>query len=216
MPSTFKRGNRTSPSPPSLEEKRKKVIKMKDWTDYQNKTYNNDVCKLLVYFLNNYKISNAIDLGCGSGNETVYMAKKGIKVTAIDRQLNKDFILNRLDDSEKKNVSFLEQDFETVKLNKTDAIMSFFSIPFCNPQHFETLWNNIYDSLNDNGYFVGQLIGERDAWKDSEFINTFTMKEVKAYLKRYKILKLDEIEYIRESDNKKWHFYNIIAKKEMK
>ena len=26
-------------------------------------------------FLNNYKISNAIDLGCGSGNETVYMIK---------------------------------------------------------------------------------------------------------------------------------------------
>ena len=49
---------------------------MKDWTSYQNKTYNNDVCKLLVYFLKNYKIDNVIDLGCGSGNETVYMLKK--------------------------------------------------------------------------------------------------------------------------------------------
>ena len=42
------------------------------------------------------------------------------------------------------------------------------------------------------------------------------MEEVKEYLKRYTILKLDEIEYIRKSDNKKWHFYNIIAKKEVK
>ena len=78
------------------------------------------------------------------------------------------------------------------------------------------MWDKIYESINVNGYFVGQLFGDRDGWKDNKLINTFTMEEVKAYLKRYKILKLDEIEYTRESDNKKWHFYNIIAKKEVK
>ena len=186
---------------------------MKDWKDYQNKTYNNEVCKLLVYFLKKYKINNAIDLGCGSGNETVYMLKKGIRVTAIDRQLNRNFILDRLSEEEKENVKFLEQEFESINFEKTDAIMSFFSIPFCNPDKFQELWDKIYDSLNDNGYFVGQLFGDRDGWKDNEQINTFTIEEVKKYLEKYKILKLDEIEFIRESDNKKWHFYNIIAKK---
>ena len=39
---------------------------MKDWKDYQERTYNGDVQKLLIYFLNNYKIKNAIDLGCRS------------------------------------------------------------------------------------------------------------------------------------------------------
>lgn len=187
---------------------------MKDWTNYQNRTYNNGVCKLLIYFLNNYKTKDAIDLGCGSGNETVYMLKNGIEVTAIDRQLNKDFILNRLNDKEKEKISFYEQDFESVHLESTDAVTAFFSIPFCNPEHFNELWDKIYESININGYFVGQLFGNRDEWKDNELINTFTIEEVKAYLKRYKILKLDEIAYVRESDNKKWHFYNIIAKKE--
>ena len=74
---------------------------MKDWTNYQTKTYGADVCKLLIEFLDNYKIDNAIDLGCGSGNESVYMVKNGIKVLAIDRQLNQDFILNRLSADEK-------------------------------------------------------------------------------------------------------------------
>ena len=27
--------------------------------------------------------------------------------------------------------------------------------------------------------------------------------------------KLEEIEYVRESDNKKWHFYDIIAQKKV-
>jgi len=186
---------------------------LKDWRNYQKRTYNNDVSKLLIYFLNNYKIKDAIDLGCGSGNETIYMLNHGIKVLAVDRQLNKQYILSRADESIKENVTFLEHEFENIKLPKTDAITAFFSIPFCNPKYFDNLWNKIYNSINNNGYFVGQLFGDRDDWKNNQSINTFTIEEVKKYLQKYKIIKLDEIEYIRESNNKKWHFYDIIAQK---
>ena len=188
---------------------------MKDWTNYQNKTYGGDVCKLLIEFLDNYKIDNAIDLGCGSGNETVYMIKNGIKVLAIDRQLNQDFILNRLSDNEKKMISFKESSFEDVELPKTKLLTAFFSIPFCNPNNFDELWTKIYNSIEDNGYFVGQLFGDSDAWNVVKSINTFSIDKVKEYLKNYNIIKLEEIEYVRESDNKKWHFYDIIAQKKV-
>ncbi len=186
---------------------------MKDWANYQNKTYGDDVCKLLIEFLDNYKIDNAIDLGCGSGNETVYMIKNGIKVLAIDRQLNQDFILNRLSDNEKKMISFKESSFEDVELPRTNLLTAFFSIPFCNPNKFDELWNKIYNSIEDDGYFVGQLFGDRDDWNVVDSINTFPIDKVKDYLKKYRIIKLEEVEYVRESDNKKWHFYDIIAQK---
>lgn len=188
---------------------------MKDWTNYQNETYGDDVCKLLIEFLDNYKIDNAIDLGCGSGNETVYMIKNGIKVIAIDRQLNQDFILNRLSDSEKRLISFKKSSFEDVELPKTKLLTAFFSIPFCNPNNFDELWTKIYNSIEDNGYFVGQLFGDRDAWNVVESINTFSIDKVNEYLKNYNIIKLEEIEYVRESDNKKWHFYDIMAQKKV-
>lgn len=188
---------------------------MKDWTNYQNETYGDDVCKLLIEFLDNYKIDNAIDLGCGSGNETVYMIKNGIKVLAIDRQLNQDFILNRLSDSEKQLISFKKSSFEDVELPKTKLLTAFFSIPFCNPNNFDELWTKIYNSIEDNGYFVGQLFGDRDAWNVVESINTFSIDKVNEYLKNYNIIKLEEIEYVRESDNKKWHFYDIMAQKKV-
>ena len=188
---------------------------MKDWTNYQNETYGDNVCKLLIEFLDNYKIDNAIDLGCGSGNETVYMIKNGIKVLAIDRQLNQDFILNRLSDNEKKMISFKESSFEDVELPKTKLLTAFFSIPFCNPNNFDELWTKIYNSIEDNGYFVGQLFGDSDAWNVVKSINTFSIDKVKEYLKNYNIIKLEEIEYVRESDNKKWHFYDIIAQKKV-
>ena len=186
---------------------------MKDWTNYQNKTYGDDACKLIIDFLDKYKVDSAIDLGCGSGNETVYMVKNGIKVLAIDRQLNQDFILNRLSDNEKQLISFKESSFEDVELPKTKLLTAFFSIPFCNPNNFDELWTKIYNSIEDNGYFVGQLFGDRDAWNVVESINTFSIDKVKEYLKNYNIIKLEEIEYVRESDNKKWHFYDIIAQK---
>ena len=188
---------------------------MKDWTNYQTKTYGDDVCKLLIDFLDKYKVDNAIDLGCGSGNETVYMIKNGIKVLAIDRQLNKDFILNRLSENEKKLISFKESSFEDVELPKTNLLTAFFSIPFCNPNNFDELWTKIYNSIEDNGYFVGQLFGDRDAWNVVDSINTFPIDKVKEYLKKFKIIKLEEVEYVRESDNKKWHFYDIITQKKV-
>lgn len=188
---------------------------MKDWTNYQTKTYGDDVCKLLIDFLDKYKVDNAIDLGCGSGNETVYMVKNGINVLAIDRQLNQDFILNRLSDSEKQLVSFKKSSFEDVELPKTNLLTAFFSIPFCNPNNFDELWNKIYNSIEDNGYFVGQFLGDRDAWNVVDSINTFPIDKVKEYLKKYIIIKLEEVEYVRKSDNKKWHFYDIIAQKKV-
>ena len=188
---------------------------MKDWTNYQNKTYGDNVCKLLIEFIDKYKVDNAIDLGCGSGNETVYMIKNGIKVLAIDRQLNQDFILNRLSEDEKKLISFMESSFEDIELPKTRLLTAFFSIPFCNPNSFDDLWNKIYNSIEDNGYFVGQLFGDRDAWNVVDSINTFPIDKVKEYLKKYRIIKLEEVEFIRESDNKKWHYYDIIAQKKV-
>ena len=186
---------------------------MKDWSNYQKETYGDDVCELLVEFLDNHKVDNAIDLGCGSGNETVYMIKKGIKVLAIDRQLNQDYILDRLNEEEKQLISFKESSFEDIELPKTQLITAFFSLPFCNPNNFDELWNKIYNTIDNNGYFVGQLFGDRDAWNIVDSINTFPIDKVKDYLKKYRIIKLDEVEYVRESDNKKWHYYDIIAQK---
>ena len=77
-------------------------MKEKDWSNYQNNTLNDKVENLLIEFLNNYNnINDIVDLGCGAGNESVYLLKRGYKVTSIDRQLNKNYILDRLTDKEK-------------------------------------------------------------------------------------------------------------------
>ena len=183
------------------------------FTDYQKDSYDREAYYLLVDFLNTYDVETAIDLGCGSGNETVYMIKKGIKVTSIDKELNKNYILNRLSMEERKLLRLHQESFENIELPKTELIVAIFSIFFCNPKEFDKLWDKIYNALEEDGYFVGQLLGDRDDWNKEESINTFSIEQVKGYLKKYEIIKLQEREYIREIDNKKWHFYDIVAKK---
>ena len=103
--------------------------------------------------------------------------------------------------------------FENIELPKTQLLTAFFSLPFYNPQKFDELWDKIYNSIENDGYFAGQLFGDRDAWNVVDSINTFSIDEVKDYLKKFKIIKLEEVEYVRESDNKKWHYYDIIVQK---
>lgn len=88
-----------------------------------------------------------------------------------------------------------------------------FSIPFCNPLYFDKLWNHIHDYINPGGYFVGQLFGDKDEWNKTNWINTFSKEEIIRKLSKYEVLLFDEIEYVRDIDNKKWHYFNIIAKK---
>lgn len=113
---------------------------MRDWTSQQENSLNGEVCCLLKYFVSHYTgYKTVVDLGCGAGNEVVYMLKKGFFVTAIDRQLNKNYILDRIDDSLINKFSFIEHDFVGLDIPKSDLFMSFFSIPFCNLDYFDTL-----------------------------------------------------------------------------
>ena len=130
------------------------------------------------------------------------MINRGIKVFSTDYKINKKYILDRLTAEEKEMVNIKESSYEALELPKTDLVTAFFSIPFCPPKYFDTLWAKIYDSLNDGGYFVGQLFGNRDGWSHNNSVNTFTEEKVKKYLKEYKIIKFEEKEYVRESDEK--------------
>lgn len=127
-----------------------------NWVKYQNEKYGAKVDRLLFNFLKKYDgEKNAVDLGCGSCNETVYLLKKGFKVTSIDKQINKKYIYDRIEENLIKNVTLIEDSFENIDIPKTNLIIALYSIPFCLPENFNELWDKIYKSLNTNGYFVG-------------------------------------------------------------
>ena len=95
------------------------------------------------------KCGNAIDLGCGAGRDTIFLIKNNWNVTAIDREDTQKIIESNLNTDDLKKFKFMCQNFENIKLEKNDLIVSNFSIPFCSKNYFNDFWNKIVNSINN-------------------------------------------------------------------
>ena len=161
---------------------------------------------------------NAIDLGCGSGKDTVFLIKNGWNVLAIDQENTKDMIEQELTEIERKKFRFKIQKFEEVELEKNDLLVANFSIPFCNKNYFEEFWKKITNSILEKGYFIGNFFGEHDSWNGIKENMVFLSKEqvLNLFEKEFKIVEYHEIEKdgnVGLGKRKHWHIYNIMAQK---
>ena len=95
----------------------------------------------------NINPTNAIDLGCGAGRDTVFLIDNGWNVLSIDKENTKEIISSKLDNEKIKNFRFKNQNFEDIELEKTNLLVSNFSIPFCNKEYFNKFWKRITDSI---------------------------------------------------------------------
>ena len=88
--------------------------------------------KILVNFIqNNPSIKTAIDLGCGAGRDTKFLVQNNIIVTAIDRVDVTKFLYKDLTEEEKARLNFVQAKFSEIDLPKTDLIISYEALPFC-------------------------------------------------------------------------------------
>lgn len=122
---------------------------------YYDNTQSDKPRNNVEYFINEIQCNsgNAIELGCGAGNDTVYLIKNNWNVLAIDREDVKERIAKRLTKEELAKFKFQKQDFETLKLEENNLIVANYSLSFCNKNKFSELWNKINDSIFTNRIF---------------------------------------------------------------
>ena len=122
---------------------------------YYDNTQSDKPRNNVEYFINEIQCNsgNAIELGCGAGNDTVYLIKNNWNVLAIDREDVKERIAKRLTKEELAKFKFQKQDFETLKLKENNLIVANYSLSFCNKNRFSELWNKINDSIFTNRIF---------------------------------------------------------------
>ena len=171
------------------------ILKKKKLERYYDNTEADTPKKNVKYFVDNISTTSgkAIDIGCGSGNDSVYLIK------------------------EQKRFKFQQQNFNDMKLEKADLIVANYSLPFCNNEKINYVWKNIVNSIRTNGYFVGNFFGIKDSWNKAESNMTFFTKEqVLNLFDEFDIIKFNEVEKegLTGLENMKhWHIFNVIAKK---
>ena len=135
--------------------------------------------KILVNFIkNNPSIKTAIDLGCGAGRDTKFLVQNNIIVTAIDRVDVTKFLYKDLTEEEKARLNFVQAKFSEIDLPKTDLIISYEALPFCDREALVKLLDKINDSLNENGYFLCNFFGKNDSWFGNDKIQFYEKEEI--------------------------------------
>ena len=192
---------------------------MKDINKYYDATKKDKPHKNLRFFIDNIRTepTNAVDLGCGQGNDVLFLIKNGWNVLGIDRENVEDRIRTRLNNKEQLLFKFELQDFEELKSFKANLIVANFSLSFCNNKKFKNTWKTIEESLQSGGYFVGNLLGVKDSWMKNKLDMTFFTKEdIEKLFKCFQIINFNEVETDKTTalgNQKHWHFFDVIAKK---
>jgi len=125
------------------------------------------VCRLSDFFLSNDSV--CYEIGCSTGELTKKIAnhnlEKKISITGID------CVQEMIDVAEKKcsdklNVSFICDDILDVELEKSDLIVSYYTVQFIKPRVRQEIFNKIYNTLNWGGAF---LLFEKVRGADARF-----------------------------------------------
>lgn len=194
-----------------------------DWKNFYDAVEKNPPHETLLKALDFFSESKgerfAIDLGCGSGRDTLELLRQGWHVLAIDQSAEGiERLQNSVDAEHKTRLQTQVTSFEALQnLPQCNFINASNSLPFCTPAHFDTLWNMILFAIKPGGRFAGTFFGERDSWAQDQNKTFHTRSQVEMLLEAFKI------EYFHENDSdgktalgdtKHWHVFEIVALKQ--
>lgn len=165
------------------------------------------------------KLKTALDLGCGTGGDTVYLLENRFSVTALDGEAEAfDFVRTNCKKRGISDPKFVVSKFEEMNLKDPfDLINASLALPFIKPENLEKVWRYIVQHIKEEGRFSGHFFGERHQWvKDPKM----------TFLPYHKLLSLFKsdfvIEFLEEekdtadtvSQGKQfWHQWDIVARK---
>lgn len=109
----------------------------------------NELATKSVEYLQNGK---AIDLGCGEGQDSIFLRKKGFDVTAIDSSKVALDNLLQLAEDHQVDVNVVQSDIESYEFDNTyDLVLAEGSIHFLNDEKLEPFIRTLQKHTNVNG-----------------------------------------------------------------
>ncbi len=192
------------------------------WNEYYAAQSPRPAARLLIQAVRLVRSSNltALDLGCGTGNDALFLLNKGFKVHAFDAQKDAIKLLRRkVHTEQKKSLHTRVIRFEEITardIPSLTVINANYSIFFCRQSSFARLWRNLNRKIERGGVFCGNFLGLRDSWANKRGLSSVSDKDLKQLFIDFDIKHISQ----REDDEptltglaKHWHIYSVIARK---
>lgn len=157
----------------------------------------------------------ALDLGCGTGRDTVFLLDKGCDVTALDAESEAIEITRERTRHRADHVSLIVSKLEEMQLpEQYDLISSNLTLSFVASKHFYDVWSKIVQHISFDDRFSGQFFGEQHEWANSEqsFFTYSQMLDLFRLMFEVEMVKVSLTKEETVSDGTKlWHQYDVIA-----
>lgn len=180
------------------------------WNVYFSKTKKMGPRPLLVEALSYVHDRNhALDLGCGTGNDSRFLKEEGFEVTSVDcnpevRKYLEDPFISTYEDF-------------TFSVEHYGLVNAQYALPFNPPNSFNLMFERLTKSLKQGGIFTGQFFGKEDSWSKNKRMTFHTETEIRSLLPAYKIHVFREEKKRGKTalgEDKFWHVFHVIAQKD--
>lgn len=159
--------------------------------------------------------SEIMDLGCGSGRDSLYFMERGFDVTAVDGSKELCELASIHIGQDVLHLNYNELDFSDV----FDGVWACASFTHNSRKELVEVLGKIHESLKDGGIlFMSFKYGDFDGVRNNKYYKYYHTKEIKDMIDEYNgftMLKINKSNDIRpERMDEKW--IHVIAKKDQK
>ncbi len=157
----------------------------------------------------------AVDLGAGTGRDTLELLRRGWRVIAIDGRRQAIDRIAELAGADADRFEGRVGRFEDATWPACELLNASFALPFTESAAFAALWQRIVESIVPGGRFSGQFFGDRDEWARTGLV-VQTRAQVEELLAPFEIELFEEFEQEGQTvlgNKKQWHLFHVVARK---
>ncbi|RYV02822.1 hypothetical protein SOPP22_07090 [Shewanella sp. OPT22] len=164
------------------------------------------------------KNARAYDLGCGSGNEDVFLIAKGWQVDCIDKNSQPQRIIPVRSKGLPGHFSFQQGDFSQLSMHgKYNFVFAIFSLPFGKKSDMLSIFQTVQQHLATNGFFAFTMNGPSASFNDDGSTFGLTKAELRNLISEsnLKINTLLRRKYAQKDfsgNRQQWDVYDVVVR----